>query len=148
MKYLVLTGRIFFSLIFLMTVTFHFKSDAVNYASSHNVPIPNVLVPLSGLIAIAGGLCIALGFRAKMGAWLLILFLVPVTFMMHAFWKETDPMQTQMQMTNFMKNLSLLGGALLITYFGSGPLSLDKGVKQEPIPQKNEVIKKPTLSQV
>jgi putative oxidoreductase len=148
MKYIVLTGRIFFSLIFLMTIMGHFKSETANYAASQGVPFPNVLVPLSGLIAIAGGLCVALGFRAKMGAWLLVIFLVPVTVMMHAFWKETDAMQTQMQMTNFMKNLSLLGGALLIAYFGSGPLSLDTGRKQELQLQKNEVIKKPTLSQV
>jgi putative oxidoreductase len=46
--------------------------------------------------------------------------------MMHAFWKETDPMQMQMQMSMFMKNMSMLGGALIIAYFGAGPLSLDK----------------------
>jgi len=46
--------------------------------------------------------------------------------MIHNFWSYTDPMQVQMQMINFMKNLSMLGAALLIAHFGSGPLSVDK----------------------
>jgi len=45
--------------------------------------------------------------------------------MMHAFWKVDDPVMAQTQMVMFMKNLAMLGGALLITQFGSGPLSLD-----------------------
>jgi putative oxidoreductase len=44
---------------------------------------------------------------------------------MHKFWGITDPMMQQMQMVMFMKNLTMLGGALLITQFGSGPWSLD-----------------------
>jgi putative oxidoreductase len=45
--------------------------------------------------------------------------------MLHKFWGISDPMVAQMQMVNFMKNVSMLGGALLITQFGSGPWSLD-----------------------
>jgi putative oxidoreductase len=65
-----------------------------------------------------------LGYRARIGAWLLI-FLVPVTLMMQNFWAVKDPTMAQMQMVMFMKNLSMLGGALLISQFGSGPCSLD-----------------------
>ncbi|MBI2270408.1 MAG: DoxX family protein [Bacteroidetes bacterium] len=126
MKYIVLTGRIFYSLIFLMTVMSHFTDKAVEYAASNGVPVASALVPLSGIIAIIGAISIILGYKAKWGAWLIVIFLIPVTFYMHAFWKETDPMQTQMQMANFMKNISMLGAALLIIYFGSGPLSIDE----------------------
>lgn len=126
MKYLVLTGRVLFSLMFLMAITFHFKAEAVTYARSYGVPMPSILVPVSGILAFLGGLSISLGYKARMGAWFIIVFLIPVTFMMHAFWKETDPMQMNMQMSNFMKNLSMLGGALLIAWFGAGPLSLDE----------------------
>jgi putative oxidoreductase len=126
MKYLVLSGRFFFSLIFLMTIMSHFKQETINYIiASGKVPAASFLVPLSGIIATVGALSIIVGYKAKMGAWLIILFLIPVTFCMHAFWEETDPMQTRMQMVNFMKNLSLLGAALVISYFGSGPLSID-----------------------
>jgi uncharacterized membrane protein YphA (DoxX/SURF4 family) len=50
---------------------------------------------------------------------------------MHRFWTVSDPMMHQMQMINFMKNLSIIGGALLITYFGAGPLSLDTKIHKE-----------------
>jgi putative oxidoreductase len=130
MKYLVVTGRFFYSLIFLMTVMSHFSAATVAYAQSKGVPASSFLVPFSGILAILGALSIILGYKAKWGAWLIIIFLVPVTLMMHTFWKETDPMQVQMQATNFMKNLSMFGAALLIAYFGSGPLSLDSNIKQ------------------
>ncbi len=126
MKYLVLTGRILYSLIFLQAILFHFSDKAINYAAAAGVPAASVLVPFAGILAFAGALSIILGYKAKWGAWLIILFLIPVTFMMRAFWKETDPMQAQMQMTMFMKNISMLGGAFMIAYFGSGPLSIDK----------------------
>ena len=122
-------GRILFSLIFLGTIMSHFTNGAALYAQAKGVPIPFILVPLSGLIAIAGGLSIAFGYKAKTGAWLIVIFLIPVTLMMHAFWKETDAMQTQIQMTNFMKNISMLGAAFLIAYFGAGPLSFDNKSK-------------------
>ena len=129
MKFIVLAGRIFYALIFLLTIMSHFSGKAVGYAAAKGVPAPSVLVPLSGVIAIAGAISIMLGYKARWGAWLIVLFLVPVTFMMHAFWKETDPMQAQMQMGNFLKNVSLLGAALLIAYFGAGPLSIDSKPK-------------------
>lgn len=127
MRYAVLVGRILFSLIFLMTALGHFSQGYVAYATQQGVPAAGLLVPLSGIIAIAGGLSIALGYKAKIGAWLIIIFLVPVTLAMHNFWAVTDPMMHGMQIAMFMKNVSMLGAALLISYFGSGPLSLDAG---------------------
>ena len=87
----------------------------------------NILVPLSGILAFVGGLSILLGFRARAGAWCIIAFLLPVTFTMHQYWNVTDVMQMHMQKSMFMKNLSMMGAALMIAYFGSGPLSLDGG---------------------
>ena len=89
------------------------------------MPLASIAVPLSGVVAIAGGLSILLGYRAKLGAWLIVLFLIPVTLMLHKFWLVQDPMMAQVQMILFMKNVSMLGGALLITQFGAGPFSLD-----------------------
>lgn len=126
MKFIVLIGRILFSLIFLLTIPGHFSSQSIGYASSQGVPAPSFLVPLSGIIAFVGALSIIFGYKAKLGAWLIIIFLVPVTLYMHAFWKVTDPMGQQIDMAMFMKNLGLMGGALLITYFGAGPLSVDE----------------------
>jgi len=125
MKAVVLIGRILFSLIFIMTAMGHFSAASIGYATSQGVPAASILVPLSGIIAVLGGLSIALGYKAKWGAWLIVIFLVPVTLWMHAFWAAKDPMTMQMQMSIFMKNLAMLGAALLITYFGAGPLSID-----------------------
>ncbi len=122
---LVLLGRFFYALIFLMAAANHFSKQTIAYAATQGVPLASVAVPLSGIMALAGGMSILLGYRAKTGAWLIVLFLVPVTLMMHKFWTVHDPMMAQTQMVMFMKNVALLGAALLITQFGSGPLSLD-----------------------
>jgi putative oxidoreductase len=83
------------------------------------------LVPVSGIMAILGGLSILLGFHGKLGAWLLVLFLVPITFTMHNFWAVKAPMMQQIQTAMFLKNISMLGTALFFTQIGTGPLSLD-----------------------
>lgn len=121
----ILAGRVFFSLIFILSGLNHFSKQTIAFAASQGVPLASFAVPLSGVIAVVGGLSILLGYRAKIGAWLIVLFLVPVTFSMHKFWGVTDPMTAQIQMIMFMKNISMLGGALLISQFGAGPLSLD-----------------------
>jgi putative oxidoreductase len=122
---IVLLGRLFFVLIFLMAGPNHFASQTIAYAASQGVPLAPIAVPISGVLALLGGLSILLGYRARIGAWLIVLFLIGVTPMMHKFWGVTDPMMQQMQMVHFMKNVAMLGAALLITQFGSGPVSLD-----------------------
>ena len=126
MKILVPLGRFLFTLIFLPTIVTHFSSGTIQYAASAGVPIPQILVPLSGIIAFLGGISILLGYKARIGAFLLIVFLIPVTLYMHHFWTFQDPTMQQMQKVNFMKNVSMIGAALLIFYFGSGPYSLEK----------------------
>ena len=120
----VLVGRVFFSLIFILAGLNHFTKQMIAFAASQGVPVASIAVPLSGVIAVLGGLSILLGYRAKIGAWLIVLFLIGVT-PLHNFWAVKDPMMAQIQMIMFMKNVSMLGGALLISQFGAGPLSFD-----------------------
>jgi putative oxidoreductase len=89
------------------------------------VPLASLAVPLSGVVALAGGLSVLLGYRAKIGAWLIVAFLIPVTLAMHNFWTVADPAASQAQLIMFMNNVSMLGGALLISQFGTGSFSLD-----------------------
>lgn len=121
-----LLGRILFSAIFIMSGPNHFKAETIGYAAAQGVPLASIAVPLSGIIALLGGLSIALGYRAKLGAWLIALFLVPVTLMLHRFWGLSDPQASMLQLAMFMKNASLLGAALIIARLGSGPLSLKR----------------------
>ncbi|MGQ9798655.1 MAG: DoxX family protein [Ignavibacterium sp.] len=96
---------------------------------TNGLPLASVLVPLTGIMILLGGLSVVLEYQDKWGALLLIVFLIPTTFIMYLFWKIEDAMKAQMQVIMFMKNLSMLGGAILIYYFGTGPLSLDKEPK-------------------
>jgi putative oxidoreductase len=118
-------GRFLFSLMFIISGLSHFTSGTIGYAAGQGLPMANILVPFSGLLALFGGLSILFGYYARVGALLLILFLVPVTFTMHRFWTVTDPAMYQMQMVQFMKNLSMLGGAIIFAFYGAGPNSLD-----------------------
>ena len=122
---LILLGRFFYVLIFLLAAPNHFTKQGISYAAAQGVPFASFGVPFTGVIAIISSLSILLGYRAKVGAWLMALFLVLVTPLMHKFWGVSDANVAQVQMLMFLKNVSMLGGALLITQFGAGPLSLD-----------------------
>lgn len=124
--YLELLGRVLLSVVFVSVTPEHFSGEAIRYAASQGVPFAEFLVPASGILALIGGLSVLTGYKAKAGAWLLIAFLVPVTMMMHRFWSVPDPQQAMLQKAMFMKNLGLLGGALLVAYFGAGPASFDR----------------------
>lgn len=125
----VLFGRVFFAFIFVMAGPDHFSSQTIAYAASRGVPLASIAVPSSGVIALLGGLSILLGYRTRIGAWLIALFLIGVTPTMCNFWKVPDPMMHNVQKIMFMKNLAMLGGALLISQFGPGPWSLDSRKK-------------------
>ncbi len=128
MKYVPLIGRILLSLIFVMSGFNHIFnwSEMSQYAAMKGVPMPNVAVIITGIMILLGGLSVALGYKSKIGALLLVIFLIPTTLMMHNFWAIEDAMQSKIEMTMFLKNLGLMGGALLVYYFGSGPYRLEK----------------------
>jgi putative oxidoreductase len=114
-----LIGRIVFALVFLFSgATVHLiqARQGIEYARVYRVPAPEVLVPLSGVMAVVGALFVILGIWADLGALLLIAFLLPVAFFMHAFWRETDEQMKANQMAHFMKNMALAGGALILFY--------------------------------
>lgn len=125
MKIVPLLGRILFALIFILSGLKHATGAGADYAAAAGVPLSGALVPVAGILALLGGLSILLGYKVKYGAWLIVIFLVPVTLALHNFWAVQDPMQAQLQMAMFMKNIALLGGALLLAYFGPGPYSVE-----------------------
>lgn len=125
MRAIVPVGRVLFALIFVASVVGHFSSAEISEAAAHGVPLATLLVPLAGLLALVGGVSVMLGYRARFGALLLLVFLVPVTLIMHKFWGIPDPQMAMLQKIQFMKNTSLIGTCLLLMYHGSGPYSLD-----------------------
>jgi putative oxidoreductase len=126
MKLLFPLGRVLFALIFIVGAPRHFTHEGIQDAVSKGVPAAAILVPLSGVLALAGGLSVAVGYKARWGAWALIGFLIPVTWWMHGFWRLSDPAAIHIQNSMFAKNLSMLGAALLISQFGAGAISIDE----------------------
>jgi putative oxidoreductase len=130
MNVLVLFGRILYTAVFLVSVPGLFTESAIRYAAIQGVPAADIFVPLAGTIALLGGVSILIGYKPKKGAWLIVLFLSPVTLLLHKFWNIADSAAAALQQIHFLKNLSLLGAALLIAHFGSGPLSLDNWINR------------------
>ena len=116
MSAILLIGRILFALLFINSGINHFtKLEAMTgYAQYKKVPAAKLSVIVSGLMILVGGLYIAFGVYADLGALLIALFLLPAAFMMHAFWKETDATAKQNESIGFFKDLSLAGAALII----------------------------------
>lgn len=125
MRYLALAARQLLAVTFIIASAGHFTPDTVASAAQHGVPLAGLLVPLSGLIALTGGISLLFGYHARIGAGLLVLFLVPVTLMMHNFWAASDATMFRAELVLFMRNTLLLAGALLVARTGAGSLSLD-----------------------
>ena len=109
-------GRIFFGGFFVISGFNHFKmlNMMSEYAKSKGAPLPKVSVAITGLLLLVGGGSILFNVLPSIGLIALVLFLVPVTFIMHAFWKIQDPMAKMHEMVNFTKNVALLGAVLIL----------------------------------
>ncbi len=116
MKGLVLVGRIIVGAYYLFNALNHLvfaPGQLTEYAASKGVPAPLLAVIVSGLLLLIGGLSILLGIFPRIGVLALVVFFLPVTFWMHDFWAIEDPQARMMQMVNFLKNLALMGSALI-----------------------------------
>jgi len=113
---LFLVARLLFGGYFVFNAVNHFTqtSAMTGYAQSKGVPAPKLAVTFTGLLLLIGGVSVLFGIYPILGATALVLFLVPVTFTMHTFWKIEDPQMKMAEKVNFTKNLALVGGALLL----------------------------------
>lgn len=118
MDAIILIGRILFVLLFLASGLGHLTQTAgmAMYAESMGVKPGRLLVLLTGLQIIAGGLMVVLGIWADLGMLLLAAFVLPTAFLMHPFWKMEGEM-AQAQQSQFMKNVALGGAALMLFAF-------------------------------
>ena len=109
-----LIGRILFAMIFMGSGIGHLTDESsAQYAEAKGLPSPKLMAQISGVALLAGGLGIIFGVlmdQALLGMAVLVLIMA---FTMHAFWKE-GPETRQMEMSMFMKNLSITGGAVII----------------------------------
>ncbi len=121
-----LAGRILLSLIFIVSgfaKVAHWSGTAAMMASK-GIPLVSASLLLTILVELGGGLALLIGYRTRLVALALALYLVPVTLLFHNFWAYQG-MDQQMQMINFLKNLAILGGLLGLASEGAGAISLD-----------------------
>ena len=116
MDILFLLGRVLFGGFFIISGIRHFQhlDMMAGFTGSKGFPAPKLAVIGSGLLIILGGLSVLLGVRPLWGVILISAFLIPVTFVMHQYWKDTDMMTRINNQVNFMKNIALLGGAWML----------------------------------
>ena len=112
---ILILGRVLFGGYFLFNAFNHFSnlSMMTGYARSKGVPSPKLAVAGSGVLLTIGGISVIFNVFPLSGLSALVLFLVPVTFMVHAFWKVQEPMARMGEMVNFTKNLALLGAVVI-----------------------------------
>jgi putative oxidoreductase len=124
-KFVALVGRIFLAVIFLHAginkLFFGFAQTQQQMADA-GIPISFVVLIFTILFQIAGSISLILGYKTKIGSILLLIFLIPATVVFH------NPIADPTQMTQFLKNLSIMGGLLLILSFGAGEFSLDERI--------------------
>lgn len=117
-----LAGRLLFTLIFFMSGVTHFTDAAGYVALMHeSIPFRGFWVAISGVVELVGAALILFDRSARVGGWLLVLFLVPVTFTVHGYEMiaaESERMRA-IQLSFFLKGLAMTGAALLITQLGA-----------------------------
>ena len=127
MDTLFLIGRIILGGFFIYSGLNHFLGFGMmaNYTKMKGIPLPQLAVAITGLMLILGGLSMVLGAYPKIGIALLAGFLIPVSLLMHNFWKIQDPQLKVADKVNFTKNMALLGAVLMFLAIPSPwPLSV------------------------
>ncbi|MEM8707799.1 MAG: DoxX family protein [Actinomycetota bacterium] len=117
-------GRIIFSALFIGSGVGHLMDTegSTGYAESKGLgDNSKLLVQISGATFALGGVAMLFGALTDLAALLLAIQVLIIGFMMHAFWKETDEQTKQMEMSMFMKNLAIAGGAIVISGAYGGP---------------------------
>ena len=130
---LFLIGRIIVGGYFLMAGFNHLtKADMMaGYAQGKGTPSPKLAVMGSGVLVLLGGASFLLGYHPTIGTGLLIIFLLGVTFKIHAFWLVSDPMGRMNEQAHFGKNIVMIG-FLLMTLMISRPWPMSLGGAPQP----------------
>ncbi len=131
-SFLPVSGRIFISLIFLISgigKIVHWD-NYLNILSTKMIPADALLLFIAIIVEIAGGLLILIGYKARYAAMILFLYLLPVSLLTHNFWAFTGA-QFTIQLINFLKNMAIMGGMLYLAHYGAGPFSVDRKIARK-----------------
>lgn len=125
-----LVGRILLAQIFIASGLNKISGweQTAGYMASKDMPMVSLFLFVAIVLEVGGGISILLGFKAKIGAIALAIFLIPVSLIFHNFW-ALEGMNQQIQMVMFMKNLAIMGGLIILAAFGAGSYSIDSKTK-------------------
>jgi putative oxidoreductase len=126
-----LLGRLLIAAIFLMSGIAKLTDipGTVAHMTGKGIPYADTLAIVAGIGEVAGGIAIAIGLLARLGAFGLFLYMIPTTLIFHAFWNH-EGAERLPQMVNFMKNLAIMGGLATLVAFGAQRFSLDRGIRR------------------
>ena len=125
--WVILAGRLLLALMFLISGLNKIADPAgtQQYMAAMGMTVGTTWFYVGAIVVeLAGSLSLLLGYRARAGGWLLVLFLVPATLIFHT--NVADPNQ----MIHLLKNLSVMGGLLYVAVYGAGGLSMDAGLER------------------
>jgi len=127
-----LLGRILVSAVFILGGVGKIMGFSMEegMAAAKHLPMPAVALAIALVIELVGGLAILVGLFTRFTAWILFLYLIPVTFLFHNFW-ALEGMDRIDNMIHFEKNLAIMGGLLFLATFGAGALSIDSSRAQK-----------------
>lgn len=120
-NWLAFAGRVLLAAIFIVSglnKIFNFAGSQ-KYMAMHGIPMANIFLICAIVLEIGGSLSILFGFKAKLGALMLTVFIIPTTLIFHTNFSE------QMQFIMFLKNIAILGGLLQVASFGPGAISME-----------------------
>ena len=123
-----LIGRILIAALFLVAgvgKAMGFAGTA-GYIAKLGFPMPEVMTALAIAAEAGGAILLIIGWKTRWVAWGLAIFVVIATLAAHRFWEIPDAAQMMNQRIHFLKNLSIIGGLLLLATFGPGSMSVDK----------------------
>lgn len=125
---LLVIGRILFVAIFAFQDAIYnkliYSSRSINYMQTFGLPYPYFILVLVVTMELLAGFMIITGWKSQCGAFLIFCFTLGATFFFHRFWTYSDPVEFQNQLNHFMKNISIMGGAIFIMVFGVGKFKL------------------------
>jgi len=121
-----LVGRVMLSIVFLWSgvdKATHWSAGLGEIVSA-GLPFPTLLLIATVLVQLVGGLSVALGIFARLGALALAGFTLAATVLFHNFWAVANPVERQQQLTTFLEHIAILGGFTVLIFLGAGRLSL------------------------
>ena len=123
-----LVGRILLAGIFVMSGFGKIGGFAgtASYIASKGLPLPEVGAAIAIAVELGAGLMLVAGYKARLAALAIFVFLIPTTFIFHAYW-QLPPDKQMVDFLAFWKNLAIMGGLLMVYAMGPGRLSVDKG---------------------